>query len=141
MEKPSEASATPKDRPSLKRVVKAWGEEIWLCNTELYCAKVLKLYPGWQCSLHRHKLKDETFLVLSGTCQIELGGMEREMGPLERAHVLPGVWHRFRNEKGSGFCEILEVSTHHDDTDVERLEESRKIPSTPSSSMTESERL
>ena len=40
---------------------KGWGYENWLVNTELYCGKILHFNHGKQCSLHYHKIKDETF--------------------------------------------------------------------------------
>src|SRR4051812_37450647 len=40
---------------------KIWGREIWITNTALYCGKHLLLNKGYQCSLHYHKIKDETF--------------------------------------------------------------------------------
>lgn len=111
---------------------KAWGREEWLVNTELYCAKKLYVEPGWQCSLHCHAEKDETFLVLDGPVVLEVENgvrgmrhwMQLNSGDIYR--IKPRIWHRFRNEE-QGAAVILEVSTHHSDEDVERKEPSRPI--------------
>ena len=51
---------------------KVWGEEHWIVNKE-YCGKKLVLKKGFRCSMHFHKIKDETFYVISGKVLIELG--------------------------------------------------------------------
>jgi hypothetical protein len=57
----------------LQVVPKVWGSEQWIVNGDRYCGKLLLLMRGWQCSLHRHVVKDETFFVLSGRVRMELG--------------------------------------------------------------------
>jgi mannose-6-phosphate isomerase-like protein (cupin superfamily) len=51
-------------------VKKNWGNEEWLVNNEKYCAKFLNLVKGFQCSVHYHIAKDETFYVLEGTVKL-----------------------------------------------------------------------
>ena len=109
-----------------RRVDKTWGYELWLVNTDKYCAKFLHLAPGYQCSLHRHPVKDETFLVLKGCCVVEAGAEMRELITGDRQHIAPGTWHRFSNHAETE-CHIFEISTHHSDEDVERREDSRAI--------------
>lgn len=54
------------DQPEIKIVSKGWGFEKWITNTEKYCGKLLYVIKGKKCSLHYHKLKDETFFIHSG---------------------------------------------------------------------------
>lgn len=54
------------DQPEIIVVSKSWGFEKWITNTEKYCGKLLYFVKGKKCSLHYHKLKDETFYVQSG---------------------------------------------------------------------------
>lgn len=107
-------------------VQKVWGAEVWHVHTELYCCKSLLIVPGFQCSLHRHLLKDETFLMREGSIILEVGEITGYLYPGDSQRVLPGTWHRFKNV-GPHLAILLEVSTHHDDADVERKEESKKI--------------
>lgn len=108
-------------------VPKEWGAEIWKVNNELYCAKFLYLEPGFQCSLHRHLKKDETFCVVRGQCRLEVEDRTVEMRVGDSERIVPGKWHRFSNNRYNQMCVILEVSTHHDEADVERKEPSGRI--------------
>ncbi len=115
------------------RVPKIWGQEIWLTNSEKYCAKFLILKDGFQCSLHRHLVKDEQFFVLEGQVILEIQtGVDQKFKQSIRLdegdnyHIPVGVFHRFSTQD-HGPAMILEVSTRHDDMDVERLEDSREI--------------
>ena len=124
----------------IKLVTKIWGSEEWLVNNELYCAKYLNLVNGYQCSLHYHKLKDETFYVLEGIVFLEVGKRvepchsKQEIMEDVRVHVLlkgeqfrlrPWTIHRFYAI--TRIAKILEVSTTHQDEDSYRLVKSGKI--------------
>lgn len=104
-------------------VPKVWGSELWIANTDRYCGKILTLNRGWQCSLHKHPIKDETFFVLSGRVVFELDGAVYQMEAGDTIHVPTGSLHRFT---GIENAVIVEVSTHHDDADVVRAEPSRR---------------
>ena len=114
-------------------VPKLWGVEIWLTNIPSYCAKFLALNDGYQCSLHRHLRKTETFFVLEGSVNLDIktGPDQKDMQTIrleagQNWHLPTGVFHRFSTAAPGGAI-ILEVSTLHDDLDVERLEDSRAI--------------
>ena len=113
-------------------VPKIWGEEIWLTNIPMYCAKFLALKDGYQCSLHRHLVKTETFFVLEGAVNLEVqNGPDQDFRTIrleagENYHLSSGTFHRFSTAQPGGAI-ILEVSTRHDDYDVERLEDSRAL--------------
>jgi mannose-6-phosphate isomerase len=99
-------------------VPKAWGEEHWIVNRE-YCGKKLVLRRGHRCSLHYHKDKDEVFYVIRGRVLLELGGDEQILEVGDHRHVAPGTVHRF---SGLTDAEIIEFSTHHEDSDSYRVE-------------------
>jgi rfaE bifunctional protein kinase chain/domain len=105
-------------------VPKVWGYEQWIQNNEKYCCKILGLNKGYQCSLHYHKNKDETFIVTSGHVRMELGGEVTHLRPGSFVRVPPNTPHRFAGIEDSL---IMEVSTHHEDSDSYRIEESRKM--------------
>jgi mannose-6-phosphate isomerase-like protein (cupin superfamily) len=125
--------------PITNIVGKVWGHEYWVLNTDKYCMKILHLEPKFQCSLHYHNVKDETFIVLSGVVRLEYYDKYKNPTPDlmphtqviilpsgTSFHVEPGVAHRFSTANDEP-ANILEVSTTHSDDDVVRLEESRKI--------------
>lgn len=109
---------------SVAMVQKLWGYEKWLENNDKYCCKLLSLKKGYQCSLHAHKIKDEMFFVTQGHVRLEVGKKITHMRPGSFVRITPGVLHRFRGIEDSM---IIEVSTHHEDSDSYRVEESRKV--------------
>jgi mannose-6-phosphate isomerase-like protein (cupin superfamily) len=112
-------------------IEKLWGNELWIINNERYCVKLLTILPQSAGSLHFHKVKDETFYVLTGACSLELttrpDKLPRIMRRGDYQQIPPGVAHRFTNHSATFPCEILECSTHHDDADTYRLEPARKL--------------
>lgn len=111
-------------------VPKMWGTEHWIVNNDKYCFKVLTVNPGFQCSLHYHKKKEETFIVYDGEILLEQRDVrafpyEEVLGAGMQRHIEPRTPHRFQARNGVAL--VLEISTHHDDTDVVRIEESKKL--------------
>lgn len=115
-------------------VDKLWGYEVWLVNNEKYCAKILRVKPGFQCSLHMHPIKKESFYVQDGVVDLQIGELN-DSGLMDLkqlrlnigdSHTIePGTFHRFWSDDGA---EILEISTTHSDDDVVRLENSSRRP-------------
>jgi len=104
----------------MKEVIqKVWGREEIAVNTDLYCGKFLILEEGFQCSLHCHKDKDETFFIMSGRVEMEVDGVVSILEKDMSVHVPPGAYHRF---KGLVNSVILEISTHDDPKDSYRVE-------------------
>lgn len=115
------------------KVDKVWGQERILCNTSNYCCKLMTVKPRMRCSLHRHFLKNETFIVLDGTLNLEYATTRRNLAVMrmvqgERKDLPTMTWHRFENPSYDDVAVILEISQHHEDSDVEREEESGAIP-------------
>lgn len=108
---------------NIKVVDKVWGQEIWFANSNLYCGKILKLNQGYQCSMHHHKEKDETFYVLDGKVRMVINDEERIMFKGDTVKLKPNDWHSFGGILPSV---ILEVSTQHFDEDSYRKNESGK---------------
>jgi mannose-6-phosphate isomerase len=102
----------------MKIIPKAWGYEIIVVNDD-YCGKVLVLNPGYQCSVHRHPVKNETFYVIEGTADIELDDAHHYIPTSNSLTIPAGSWHRFRNMTEERIV-MVEFSTRHSDDDVER---------------------
>lgn len=105
-------------------VPKIWGYEKWLENNQKYCCKLLSLNKGYQCSLHYHREKDEMFFLTQGHVRLEADGKVIHMRAGDFTRIKPGTKHRFRGIEDSI---IIEVSTHHEEADSYRIEESRKV--------------
>ncbi len=61
-------------------VSKSWGAERWVVNNDKYCGKVLFFAKGRSCSLHYHKLKEETFYVQSGKLKLQYYNFDNNEG-------------------------------------------------------------
>ena len=107
-----------------KKVVKKWGREFWIVNGPDYCAKFLYVTPGYVCSEHRHLVKTESFYVLEGSGIITVNGFITKVKEGDIVHIRRGAWHCFATAVG---MKLLEISTHHQDSDVERSWESHAL--------------
>jgi mannose-6-phosphate isomerase-like protein (cupin superfamily) len=106
---------------------KIWGHEVVIWNGD-YCGKKLVLNKGFCCSLHSHHEKDEVFYVIRGKVLMETmeEGQESKkeiMNPDDSIHIPVGLYHRFT---GLTDAQIIEFSTHHEDSDSYRLDPSGK---------------
>ncbi len=108
-------------------VEKEWGHEEWIVNKPAYCGKRLVFKAGYQCSMHHHKVKDETFYLQSGkvVLETECNGVAqtRIMLPGDTAHMPPLTWHRLTALVES---EVFEFSTFHAESDSYRRTNSGK---------------
>ena len=108
------------------RVEKPWGHELIWAKTEEYAGKVLLVRAGQSLSLQFHREKDESWYVLEGKAELELG--EAGQAVLQSEVVGPGAAFRFRpgtvhRVTALEDTTILEVSTPQLD-DIIRLEDS-----------------
>jgi mannose-6-phosphate isomerase len=108
-----------------RRVEKPWGYELIWAHTDRYAGKILFVRSGQALSLQFHNEKDESWHVLSGRAQLELGEVGQRVLNSEvitegaAFHFVPGTVHRVTAIEDTT---ILEVSTTELD-DVVRLED------------------
>ena len=109
-----------------ERVEKPWGHELIWALTDDYCGKILFVRAGESLSLQFHRVKDESWYVLDGRAELELGAAGQQA--LDHEVIQAGSAFRFRpgtvhRVRALADTRILEVSTPHLD-DVVRLEDS-----------------
>jgi len=108
-----------------RRVEKPWGWELIWADTDLYVGKILFVRAGQSLSLQFHREKDESWYVLEGRAELQLGEAGQAVlttevvGPGVAFRLRPGTVHRIRAVEDTT---ILEVSTPQLD-DVVRLED------------------
>ena len=120
-------AAGPRDAYAVdvRRVDKPWGHELVWALTEDYCGKILFVRAGESLSLQYHRVKDESWFVLEGRAELELGevGSEalsrRVMKHGDAFRLRPGALHRITALEDT---RVLEVSTP-ELGDVVRLED------------------
>ena len=76
-----------------------------------YCKKIIGVFPGQTNPEHVHKKKEETFVCLSGTLVVDLGGDIHTLTPGDILTVEVGTPHSFSSPTGAVFEEIS--STHY----------------------------
>jgi mannose-6-phosphate isomerase len=107
----------------MRRVDKPWGHEIIWAETDRYVGKLLHIAAGHKLSRQYHERKDETFYVLSGDMDLELGEgatlRTRHMHSGDAFHCTPRTIHRM---VALTDVDVLEASTPDLD-DVVRLED------------------
>jgi quercetin dioxygenase-like cupin family protein len=108
-----------------QRTDKPWGHELLWALSDAYAGKILFVKAGESLSLQFHNAKDESWYVLDGRAELELGAagqaiLNKEIITAGDAfHYEPGTVHRVKALEDT---RILEVSTPHLD-DVVRLED------------------
>lgn len=119
---------------------KTWGHEEIHENNNKYAFKTLWFKPNSHCSLHAHKSKKETFLLLDGSCIIEtvkgkiksgkpkdLKYEKKEIHFLntlkDKLTIEPETFHKVITQEG---CVLLEVSTTDSAEDNYRAEPTLK---------------
>lgn len=118
-------------------VEKLWGSESILNNDEDFCAKLLFLNQGFQCSLHYHPRKREIFICVAGKVKLEVQPFYKTsvdsfdvtktvyLQPYQHFMLERGIPHRFTALTPTAV--IVEASSFHSDDDVVRLEDSCEI--------------
>ena len=110
-------------------VKKSWGWERWFANTARYCGKHLFIeYGKWSSNgaFHYHKLKDETFYVISGSLVLDFEEKENKikrivLSQYDSFRVHKDTRHRFTAADQEG-CHFIEASTTHRDSDSYRVD-------------------
>jgi mannose-6-phosphate isomerase len=107
------------------RVEKPWGHELIWAKAEGYAGKLLFVRAGQALSLQFHREKDESWYVLEGRAELQLGEAGQAVlkteivGPGAAFRFRPGTVHRVRAVEDTT---ILEVSTPELE-DIVRLED------------------
>jgi histidinol phosphatase-like enzyme/mannose-6-phosphate isomerase-like protein (cupin superfamily) len=105
-------------------ITKVWGNEYIIVNdVHGYCCKLLEVQPNYQCSLHHHKNKHETFVVLAGVLCLEYCGEIGFYYVGDSIEIMREEDHRFWTPIDHP-CWFMEVSNYSDDKDCYRMEES-----------------
>lgn len=111
-------------------VSKGWGFEKWIVNNEKYCGKILFFVKDRKCSLHYHKIKDETFYIHSGMIRLRYANIgandeapdryvETILSKGDSFHVPVGLVHQIIALEDT---EVYEFSTQHFEEDSYRIQ-------------------
>lgn len=114
----------------VKKVEKPWGYELhWVPEGMPYMGKVLHINAGSRLSLQVHDVKQESYWLINGECNLLI---ENRLGEMEVIHMQKGVGyttHAGQKHRHQGItdCDIIEVSMPEQGT-TDRLEDDYSRP-------------
>lgn len=106
--------------------IKKWGNEVWVCNNNEFCGKVLNIYKGKSFSFHFHINKREVFWVFKSKLEFEYLDLENAdrkcviLIPGDVVEIPRNLPHKLTALEDD--AQIIEFSTHHEDSDSYRIE-------------------
>ena len=110
------------------RVDKSWGYELIFANDENnnYCGKILHINKGSKFSMHFHRIKAETFYILSGEVRVSLLDLKSKDGDvhsniLSKGECLELPLLQPHQVEALEESEIIEASNFHEDEDSYRI--------------------
>lgn len=80
------------------------------CINREYARKLIIQFPGQFHPVHYHKVKDESFHVLSGSLEVDVEGKKKMLYAGDTLWMPRGVWHGFKTDTGVIFEEISTTS-------------------------------
>lgn len=101
------------NEPYIRKIDKPWGYELhWVPEGMPYMGKVLHIDAGKRLSLQVHDVKQESYWLINGECNLI---MDNDKGELVTIHMIKGkgyttkVGQRHRHQAVTD-CDIIEVS-------------------------------
>lgn len=110
---------------------KPWGKVVTYALNQPSSVRIITVEPGQETSVHYHRMRDETWVVLDAGLTIEIGNRVVEASPGEEFTIPAEETHRIRCT-GPTRGRILEIAygyTSEDDT--QRLEDPYGRPLEP----------
>lgn len=112
------------DFKNYERIPKVWGEEIVLTRSKYYTCKLLIVKEGYTSSIHKHLVKNETFICIKGQGMISVCEQDHNVLSGDQMEVYAGIMHSFKTKTG---MVLMEISTFDDAADNYRETQSGKI--------------
>jgi mannose-6-phosphate isomerase len=104
-------------------VEKPWGRVVTYALNQPSSVRVITVEPGQETSVHYHRMRDETWVVLDPGLEIEIGDRSVHPEPGEEFVIPAEEAHRIRC-MGSGPGRILEVAYGYTtEDDSQRLQD------------------
>ncbi|MEA2109474.1 MAG: N-acetylneuraminate synthase family protein [Pseudomonadota bacterium] len=103
-----------------------FGAVIIDCINRQYCKKLVIMLPRQKHPYHYHEKKEETFQLLCGDLDVELGGRRIKAEPGDTILVKPGEWHKFHTLDGAIFEEVS--TTHYNNDSFYEDERIARLP-------------
>jgi mannose-6-phosphate isomerase-like protein (cupin superfamily) len=105
-------------------VEKPWGSYKVLVDSELYKIKEITVNPNSSLSLQSHENRAETWIVISGIAQVQVGKDYKFLKSQDKVFIPAGTKHRLTNSTKDQLV-IVEIQTGEsfDEEDIVRYED------------------
>jgi len=100
----------PLDAEAQGFVARPWGGFETIEEGPGYKVKRLVVEPGGRLSLQRHRLRAESWIVVSGAPRVIVSGRARRVQAREMVTVPKGAWHRIENH---GRAQVIIIEVQH----------------------------
>ena len=109
---------------TIERTERPWGWYETVSEVPGNKVKRIRVYPGQQLSLQRHRQRAEHWVVVLGTARITVGERVVDMAAGQHVDIAVGEVHRLANLTGEP-VEIVEVQfgTYLGEDDIVRLQD------------------
>lgn len=118
----------------VRKVEKPWGYELhWVPEGLPYMGKILHIDAGRRLSLQVHDIKQESYWLTNGECDLIL---ENSKGEMETVHMKKGVGYtthvgqKHRHEAVTD-CDVVEVSMPEQGTTLRLADDYKRPDETP----------
>ena len=91
-------------------MTRPWGGFETIEEGPGYKVKRLVVEPGGRLSLQRHRLRAESWIVVSGAPRVIVSGRARRVRAREMVTVPKGAWHRIENH---GRAQVVIIEVQH----------------------------
>ncbi len=107
-----------------KVVYRPWGSFISIEEGSTWQIKKIEVNPGASLSLQMHFHRSEHWVVVAGTAKVEIGDLEKIIGPNESVYIPLGVKHRLSNPTKSPLTLIeIQSGNYLGEDDIKRFED------------------
>lgn len=100
-----------------------WGSYWTVLDKKTFKVKILSFNPEKECSMQRHRERNELWLFLSGTGKMlkKIGKqvVQQDIRAGDWYHVPRGEWHQYKSEKATVVLEI-QYGDKCEEEDIER---------------------
>ena len=107
-----------------KVVYRPWGSFLTIESGSTWQIKKIDVNPGSSLSLQMHFHRSEHWVVVTGTAKVEIGNLEKIMGPNESVYIPLGAKHRLSNPTKFPLTLIeIQSGTYLGEDDIKRFED------------------
>ena len=107
-----------------RKVSRPWGTYEIIDESDTFKVKRIVVAPGQKLSKQSHKMRSETWVVVTGKAKVELGEEEFILGVNDSVYIPAETTHRLENPE-SYELELIEIQTgtYFGEDDIKRYED------------------